>query len=544
MSSAPPLPERPAIPEGPFDLAVVGGGINGAGIARDAVLRGKSVALFDKGDFGCGTSSASSKMVHGGIRYLEQLQLGLVHEALRERQRLLRLAPHLVRPQSFVLPVYAGARRGPRWIRLGLWLYDALSLGRRLGRARFLSREEVAAAVPGIRTEGLLGGGLYFDAVMDDARLVLANAISAQEEAAKRSLPFVARNYTAVVRVEPTSPLRLEVEDLTNGRRQHVLADRVVRALGPWSDPELLVPSKGIHVVLPRLPCQHGLLLEHSEDGRVFFVVPWREFSVVGTTETPVAGSPDGLHVEANEVSYLLRELRRAVPGLALGPGDVLGVFAGVRPLARRRSFWPRRGGLAAGRVSRKHRIIEDPSGALTVVGGKYTTYRRIAEEVVDRLFEGTRSSTHRLALPGGEEGPWESFRRRLPAQTVRDRGEADIERLWGRYGSRLREVLRLVEDDRALGEPVAPGYAAIRAEVVYAARRELAVYAADFLDRRTSLRHAPDGGRAAYDAVAFLLEEHRGFRVRAAQLESARRLWFEARTGEDVLRSLAVSPA
>src|SRR2546426_1952181 len=245
---------RDPLPQGPFDLVVVGGGINGAAIARDAVLRGLTVCLLESGDFGGGTSSRTSKMAHGGIRYLEQLRLGLVYEALRERSLLLALAPHLVRPQPFVIPLYRGARRGPRWIRLGLLLYDALALGRRIARARMLSPEETARSVPGLETRDLLGGGLYYDGVMDDARLCLANVLDAREAAGPGR--FYLRNYAQVVEQRPTSPIELRVRDLVLGQEFTISSHRAVRAVGPWTDLEdgaapVLLPSKGTHLVFP-----------------------------------------------------------------------------------------------------------------------------------------------------------------------------------------------------------------------------------------------------------------------------------------------------
>ncbi len=530
---------RPPIPEGPYDLAVVGGGINGAAIARDAVLRGKSVALIEKGDFASGTSSASSKMVHGGVRYLEQLRFGLVHEALRERHLLLRLAPHLVRPRSFLLPVYAGARRGPRWIRLGLLLYDWLAGSRRLGKTRFLGPDELTTAAAGIRTDGLLGGGLYFDAVMDDARLCLANVVGAREEADAAGIPFVAYNYTRVVSRRSEGPITLEIEDSTCGRRQTINAHRVVRAQGPWSDEELLVRSAGVHLVVPRLPTEHGLLLEHSLDGRVFFVIPWKDLTIIGTTETPHSGPPDQVRAREEDVTYLLSEVRRMLPGLTLQRRDILGAFAGVRPLARNAgllSRWRRKG---AGATSRRHRVIDDGSGTLTVVGGKYTTYRAVAEAVVNRLFPRTRSRTRRRPLPGGENGDWESYRDSVDAATLEGHGEERLRSLWDRHGNRLDAVLRIIDEDPALGESLPADVDVPLAEVAYAARHEFVVHAEDFLDRRTSLRYSTGDPRELHDAVDQVLATHRPFSVR----DDRRERWLAAREHEASLRRAEPSP-
>lgn len=522
--------ERPPLLEGPYDLAVIGGGINGTAIARDAALRGKSVVLFEKDDFGEGTSSRSSKMIHGGIRYLEQLRFGLVHESIRERRLLVKLAPHLVRPQAFILPVYQGSRRGPRAIRLGLFLYDILSLGRRLGKASFLEPREVLVRAPQLLQDGLLGGGVYHDAVMDDARLVLLNALAALEENRDRPAEVVLRNHTLVTAVRPGSPCELEVLERTGGRPARVLAHRVVRAVGPWTDPRLLVPSKGVHIVLPPLPIAEGLLLTHSKDGRVFFVIPWLGRTVVGTTETIFSGSPDGIAADRDDVAYLLDEVKRVLPGLRIGRSDILSVFAGVRPLARRR--WITRG--SSGSVSRSHRIVDEGGGVSSVFGGKYTTYRAVAKDVVDRAFPGTRCRTAEAPLPGGEEGPWRELEKSATPLLARY-GREEVERLFWRYGSRLRDVLGLLEESPELGQRLAPDHPETRAEVVHAVTRELVVYPADFLVRRTSLRYTKDGGRSAYDAVEEVIRGHAPYLP--PDLESARERYFADLEREERLR-------
>lgn len=489
-------------------------------------MRGLSVALFEKGDLAGGTSSATSKMVHGGIRYLEQLDFSLVREALRERAVLLRIAPHLVRPQAFVVPVYEGSRRGPRWIRLGLWLYDCLALGRRLGKARFLTPAEVLARIPGLASHGLLGGGLYFDAVMDDSRLCLANAVAAREEAEKRSVPFYLRTYTEVLSIQPSSPIRLEVRDRVVETTQSVLAHRVVRALGPWSPRDQLVPSKGVHLVLPAAAAQDGLVFQHSRDGRVFFVVPWKGFCVVGTTETPFNGAPDRIEVEPDDVEYLLAEAQRRLPGMRWTRHDLAGVFAGVRPLAPARGLARRFRSGDAGRVSRRHRLTREDGEVYTLVGGKYTTYRAVACEVLDEVAGFQRTQSHTVPLPGAEEGDWDAHRRRLSPEEIARHGEEELRRLYRRYGCRWRAVLRLAEDPR-LAAPLVPGCPDLRAEVVHGIREELVTYPEDFLCRRSALRFLPVDRRAAYRAVESLIREH--VRPLPPDLDAAREE-FEAR--------------
>jgi glycerol-3-phosphate dehydrogenase len=538
---------RSPLPEGPFDLAVIGGGINGAAIARDAILRGLTVCLLEKGDFAGGTSSRTSKMIHGGIRYLEQLQFGLVFEALRERALLLSLAPHLVRPQSFVIPIYRGARRGPRWIKLGLTLYDALAIGRRIAPARMLGPAEAVAMVPGLRGGDLAAAGVYHDGVMDDARLCLANVLDAREAGGGR---FFFRNHTEVLERRPTAPISLAVRDRITGRESVLLSHRVVKAVGPWTDLDgqaepILIPSKGIHIVLPaiedlvpgpRPSGNQGLLLTHAGDGRVFFVIPWLGRTLVGTTETPWTGDPDQVKVESGEVLYLAEEFRRMFPQARLGPRDILGTFAGVRPLARG-------GGLFrdVARASRRHRIADDRHGTLTVVGGKFTTFRAVARDVMDRIRPGTSCGTARRPFPGGEQGPWEGYRDREGRQWIERFGEDTVRTLFERYGSRLGEVLQPALSDPRLAEPIGPGV--IRAEARHAVERESVWYPEDFLERRTTLRYHQGGGREAYPVIE---DEIRRFAGSAAppDLDAARERYFARLEEEDRLRNvLAVPP-
>ena len=538
-----PPAHRHPLPEGPFDLAVIGGGINGVAIARDAVLRGLTVCLLEKNDFASGTSSRSSKMLHGGMRYLESLKFGLVFEALRERTLQLKLAPHLTSTQQFVIPVYEDSRRGGRWIRLGLALYDLLALGRRLGKARFLSSDETLERIPGLSGLGLVGGGLYFDGVMDDARLCLANLLDAHEAA--RAGQLHSRNYTEVTSITPTTPLGLTVHDLVLQREMRVLANRVVRVVGPWTDENsserLLVPSKGVHIVLPAIESSaygpHGLLLTHSRDGRVFFVVPWRGKTLVGTTETPFEGPPETVRVEPGEVEYLLSELGRSFPELGFTAKDVLATFAGIRPLARSRVGW------RLGRVSRTHRIVDHDDGVLTVVGGKYTNYRAVASKVVDRAVPGAqRSNTSNRPLHGGDGGDWARYSRTQGSPYLDRYGEDLVRHLFSRYGTRLSEVLALVEADPSLGEPL-DGHGRrldIRAEVVHSVRRESVVYPADFLCRRSDLRLSAGNGRDVYEEVERLIQATAD-PTATPDLEAARIAYFSDLEWEDALRATNV---
>jgi glycerol-3-phosphate dehydrogenase len=275
-----------------------------------------------------------------------------------------------------------------------------------------------------------------------------------------------------------------------------------------------------------------GLLLTHARDGRVFFVIPWLGRTVVGTTETPFDGPLDGLRAEPEEVRYLLDGLRRIFPGLSLGPDDILATFAGVRPLARGRGLFGR---TSPGGVSRAHRIVEDADGALSVFGGKYTTYRAVAQQVLDRLFPGSECRTRRVPLPGGEGGSWNEFRAQAGEEIARH-GEADVERLFHRYGTRLRDVLRLAAADPSLAARLAPEHPELRAEVAHAIAHEHCVYPEDFLARRTTLRFTADGGRSAYGAVEAMIRDR--LRPLPPDLERARERYFADLEWDDRLRA------
>ncbi|MGQ0537356.1 MAG: glycerol-3-phosphate dehydrogenase/oxidase, partial [Gemmatimonadaceae bacterium] len=399
-----------------FDLVVVGGGITGAGIARDATLRGLRVALFEKADFANGTSGRSSRLVHGGLRYLEHGHLRLVREASRERRTLLRIAPHLVRPLAFTWPLYEGARI-PQWkLRAGLALYDALAFYRNVSPHRRLTPEEVRAVEPKLLAAGLRGGVRYFDAGADDARLVLANAIAAAEQGA------VVLNYASVELVRRvTTPGRsawiVEVRDALNGAAAQCRTRAVVMALGPWSGdaPALageavpsgqIVPSAGAHIALPRRLVGNAgaLTLLSPVDDRVMFVLGDGDLTIVTTTESPTGAPADDVRASAADVRYLLAAVTHYFPGTDLGPADVVAAWAGVRPLTL--SSPNVKHPLTA--VSREHAISEVDSRLIVVTGGKLTTYRSMAEEVVDRVAAALgrrvrRAVTDRVPLPGGE---------------------------------------------------------------------------------------------------------------------------------------------
>ena len=481
----------------PVDVLVIGGGITGAGIARDAALRGFRIALVDKGDFGSATSSHSSRLIHGGIRYLEQRNFRLVFEASRERRVLLRIAPHLVRPLPFLFPVYRGGRV-PAWkLRAGMWLYDVLAAFRNVRNHRWLGPKQLRRAEPALRDRGLTGAALYWDAQADDARLVLATMRSAARGGA------LVANYAEVTSLlKPDGRVRgAVVRDVLTGETRTVRALLVVNAGGPWVDalrrmddptaPPLLRLTKGAHVAVPRRRIGHerAITLFSPIDGRVMFVLPWGELSYVGTTDTDADTPPDGVRVTADDVTYLLRSANAAFPEAHLATNDVVSVWAGLRPLLRQDPT------AAPSEVSREHRVVESAQGLITIAGGKLTTYRVMARDVVDRVaarlhqLDGRptapRPPTDRLPLPGGEAAELGVL-----VEGARARGvpEATARHLVASYGSETAAILNLVDRDRGLREPILPGRPEIWAEVTHAVEREMALRIQDVLVRRLHL--------------------------------------------------------
>ncbi len=506
----------------PVDVLVIGGGITGAGIARDAALRGFRTAVVDKGDLAGGTSSLSSRLIHGGLRYLEQGKFRLVFEASRERRVLLGIAPHLVRPLPFLFPVYRGARV-PAWkLRAGMWLYDALAAFRNVKTHRWLGRKATQRLEPGLRDKDLRGAALYYDAQTDDARLAIATMRSAAQAGA-----LVASYAEVTALLKPDGRARgATLHDALTGRSSTVRALVVVNAAGPWVDrvrrldepaPEpLLRLTKGAHIAVPRHRVGHtrAVTLMSPIDGRVMFVVPWGDLSYIGTTDTDEDASPDEVRATAADVVYLLRSANAFFPQARLSPRDVIATWAGLRPLLR-----PARA-VAPSEASREHRVVESTGGLLTIAGGKLTTYRVMAQDVVDRVASrlhaldgrprAARPPTDRLPLPGGETADQEGL---VKGAVERGASEATARHLVGAYGSESAAVLNLVDRDRALGGRIIAGRPELWAEVIHAVERELAVRLADVLVRRLHLFYAAsDQAVPATSAVADRLAEALGW--------------------------------
>lgn len=496
-----------------YDLVVVGGGINGAGVARDAALRGYRVALVERGDFGAGTSSRTSKLVHGGVRYLEHGAFHLVWEASRERRLLLRLAPHLVRPLPFVFPVFREARFGTGRLRAGMLLYDLLAAFRNVHSHRMLSLRRSATWREGLREDGLRGAALYWDAAMDDARLVLANVRGARAAGAE-----ILNRAAATLRFDGGTVTGIEVHDLESGARATWRSACVVACTGPWTNgflavlpgaPRPLATTRGSHIVVRKLS-EQAFTLAAGRDGRVFFVLPWLGATLIGTTDVEDGGDPDRVAPSEEEIGYLLAEANRAFPSARLDRSDVQAAFAGLRPLLRA-------SGTASAR-SREHALLEPAPGLFAVAGGKYTTYRAVAEQAVDRLGRriGRRGAcrTRGMPLPGGDlawsaaehwnEGP--RFMTQARDLAARARVAAETARRWlAIYGSEAQLVADRVAVDPTLAAPLCPHHPHTRAEVLHAVQHEMALHLEDWFLRRSRTAFTACNGIDAIEPVAQL---------------------------------------
>ena len=472
-----------------FDVLVVGGGIHGAAVARDASLRGLSVLLLEAGDLASATSSRTSKLIHGGIRYLETAQFGLVREALREREILLATAPAFVRPLPVLIPHYRGEGRPALWIALGLALYAALAGRHRLTEHRRLDVSETLSMEPGLRRDGLLGSSLCWDAQMDDALLCVAIAVEAGRAGAE------IRTHTSLTSLRREgSGWKARYKDAIDGTEGEGEARMVINAAGPWVDEiramaigapsATLRRTRGTHIVLPGIAGDRALLLTARRDGRVFFVLPWGRYSLIGTTDADDPRSPERVAPPKEDIRYLIEEAGRAFPAVADGRRPVR-AFAGLRPMAKSRAGTPWSN-------PRGYRLVEE-NGMITIVGGKYTTHRSLAERVVDRAATmlGTPTAPCRTAT----------------APIAPDRG-GRIDSLRARYPRTL---------DLGEGDPLAEG------EVVHAVTEERARRLEDVLLRRTRLWLDARALRRAAAPVAAWMAPHLA--------------WSAPRQGEEVAR-------
>jgi glycerol-3-phosphate dehydrogenase len=513
-----------------FDIVVIGAGINGAGVARDAAMRGLKVLLLDKGDIGGGTTGWSTRLVHGGLRYLEHGELGLVRESLREREQLLSIAPHLVKPLPMLIPIYERNERGPLTIRAGMLAYDLLSFDKSLSRHKMLSPVETLARAPGLSPQGLRGSALYYDAQVEyPERLTLENALSASEHGA------TVLTYARVERLETEAGQVRSVEytDLLKGTTNRAQARLFINVAGPWVDevlsemegatfPRLIGGTKGSHIVTRRFngAPTDALYVEAQEDGRPFFIIPWNELYLIGTTDIRFEGNLDSVKADEAEIDYLLRETNRVIPESGLTRGSVLYTYSGVRPLPFREDETKNAS------LTRRHFVHDHTprlANLLSIVGGKITTYRNLSEQTVDLVLKKlgrphSPSRTAREPLPGASTYDFSSFAEkfkreyRLPAHAQ--------EHLLKVYGTRATEVLAMAGEHPELLELLDDDTGTIRAEVLFAFRREMAATLTDCLLRRTMTGIGPAAGLGADEAAAAIARQYLGWDEARAERE------------------------
>lgn len=492
----------------PFDLLVVGGGVTGAGVALDAASRGLRVALVEQDDFSSGTSSKSSKLAHGGLRYLQQGEIRLVYQALHERERLRRNAPHLVKLLPFLLPVMTGRgsvipKKLSRALGMSMWLYD-LTGGARIGKLHErLSADQALRHMPTLPEDRVAASYLYYDATVDDSRLTLAIIRTAAID-----FGAVAINGARFEALEKNRHGEVEAATVSvDGERIRVRCRSVVNAAGVWSDevreadegahPDSIRPAKGIHITVPwdRIRNDVAVVVPVPSDKRAVFVVPWGDLTYIGTTDTDYDGPLDDPPVTEDDVRYLLD----AVAFTGVTRDDVVGTWAGLRPLVKADSSG------STADLSRRHRVSVSSSGVVSITGGKLTTYREMAADTVDAVLArigprrdgvSRRSRTKKLALRGADG--YEEFA-----------GSEDplVRHLADRYGGEATVLLAMIDVDPTLGEPLVEGLPYVRAEAVFAARHEMARTVDDVLSRRTRARLlARDASAAAADDVAGLI--------------------------------------
>jgi glycerol-3-phosphate dehydrogenase len=510
-----------------YDLIVIGAGINGAGIARDAALRGLSVLLLDKGDIGGGTSSVSTRLIHGGLRYLEHGEVGLVRESLRERETLLRIAPHLVRPLPLIVPIYQQQQRSRLAIRAGMMAYDALSVHKSLPRHRMLNSDETLKEAPGLNSSGLLGAALYFDAQVEFAeRLVLENVLSANEHGASVHTYSQVDGFT----IEESKIRGVQYRDLLTGERRCVQTSIVINAAGPWVDDvigitkqnsnRLIGGTKGSHIIVgpfagaPRT----AVYVEAHVDRRPLFIIPWNGNYLIGTTDTRFEGDLNAVEIYESEKGYLLQEANRYFPEARLTAASIKYCYSGVRPLA----FTDDQSESA---ITRRHFVREHPSldGLLSIVGGKLTTYRHLAEEAVDLVMrklgrKEVRVDTAKIQLPGGSCNSFKDVCVRLQRESGLPSSVST--RLLRIYGTRTTEVTQLLKNDPALGELIDSESGALAAEVVFSFENEMARTLSDCLLRRTMVGLNSSCGTNALEAAAMVGRKFLGWSEERARHE------------------------
>ncbi len=492
-----------------YDVAIIGAGINGAGIARDAALRGLRVVVLEQNDLCSGTSAISSRLIHGGLRYLEYGELPLVFESLRERITLRKIAPHLIHPLRITIPIYKSARRGKLLIRIGMLAYDLMSAGKTIPGHDMLDRDEVLKAEPGLAEDGLVGAARYFDAQITFAeRLVLENLLAAKSAGAE----ILTYNNVIRINVENGQVVSLDCVDTLTQQARRVEAKVVINAGGPWVDsvlstavddaPRLVGGTKGSHIVVGRFAGapSDAFYVEAAADGRPFFIIPWNDQFLIGTTDIRYDGDLAEIRASREEVDYLLAETNRVFPAAQLTADDIHFAYAGVRPL-------PKHDKGPESSITRRHIILKNSKiahGLISIIGGKLTTYRSLAEQTVDRLGKSLGRKlpacrTRDTLLPGAYR--IEEARSALVSLGVLS--SAGVDRLLGVYGGRATALVGYASCDPELRRSIDEEATVLAAEVVFAVREEMARTLIDIVYRRLMLGLSADQGRAMYEDVA-----------------------------------------
>ncbi|MGB3635657.1 MAG: glycerol-3-phosphate dehydrogenase/oxidase [Rubrobacteraceae bacterium] len=547
-----------------FDLIVIGAGINGAGIARDAAMRGLNVLMLDKGDISSGTTQWATRLIHGGLRYLEHYEFALVRESLRDREAILRVAPHLVKPLGFLVPVYDRSARGPLMIRLGMTLYDTLSFDKSMDRHKMFNRKKTQEREPGLNPEGLKAAAFYYDAQLEYAeRVAVENAVSARDNGAT---VVTYANVESLLR-ENGDVKGVEFTDELGGEKYKIRAPVTVNVAGPWVDEVLedLQPAgggeddgrfmggtKGSHLVVdpfPGAPVGEALYVEARKDGRPYFIVPWNGRYLIGTTDLRYDGDLDHVEATEDEIEYLLDETNYVIPQAKLSRDDVLFTYSGVRPLpfnpdgetggvTRSHVVFDHAMGGSAARGKVKSASLKMPQfdGLISIIGGKLTTYLNLSRQTTDAVYKklgrkAPKSQARKIPLPGGGTSDFEAYAEGFKSATSIP--EFLSERLLKLYGVRASEVLAIASEDQDLLEPLTSPATVenglIGAEVIWAFREEMAETLADVLLRRTMVGYDADVGLDVDEAAAEVAVKHLGWDEERAEREVREyRKWIE----------------
>ena len=511
-----------------FDVAVIGAGINGAGIAIDAALRGLSVVILDKNDMCSGCSAISSRLIHGGLRYLEYGEIPLVYESLHERRNLRLNAPHLVEPLRICIPIFKGARRGPLMIRLGMIAYDLLSIRKTVPNHEMLNSAEIQAAEPGLRKEGLRAAARYYDAQVKYAeRLVLENLLGARSAGAE----ILTHCEVTEIRFSQGAVDSLSYVDRIDQTKHELSAGTVVNAAGPWVDRVLATAptgtdrhiggTKGSHIIVRRFDGapKDAFYVEAAADGRPFFILPWNDQCLIGTTDIRYKGDLDDIRVSDEEVDYLLSEANRVFPTAGLSRADIHYAYAGVRPLP-----YQDKGPESA--ITRRHIIKANRKvgkGLISIIGGKLTTYRSLAKQAVDKIAKLQKRKlpkcrTRDNLLPG-TWGREEALERLQSLGVLSDEG---VRRLLSIYGGRATDICEICDTNQSLAKPIDGQGRVLAAEIVFVLREEFAKTLADVVFRRIMVGLDADQGRPLYETIADIAASERGWSAeqRSQQLD------------------------